>query len=232
MELKNEALKLNIQLNDSDINKFDLYYEFLVDYNQNVNLTAITEYDDVMIKHFYDSLILSKALPDTNITLLDVGAGAGFPSVPNAIVNSKIDVTIVDSLNKRIVFLNELIKKLELKNVKAIHARAEEYAINNREKFDFVTARAVARLNILIELCMPFVKVGGFFVAMKSKDADDEMKEAINGIKLLGGEVVSKMDFKLPYDMGERELILIKKIKNTPIKYPRKFSIIKNKPLN
>ena len=189
MELKDEVLKLNINLSDDDINRFNAYYDFLVSYNEKVNLTAITDYEGVLIKHFYDSL------------------------------------------NKRIVFLNELVKKLGISNVTPIHGRAEEYAAEKRETFDVVTARAVARLNILIELCIPFVKKGGLFIAMKSKEAFDELNEAMAGIKLLGGEVVSKLDFTLPHDMGERELIVIKKVKDTPMKYPRKFSIIKNKPL-
>lgn len=231
MELKDKVLDLDINLSDAQLNKFEEYYKFLVEYNEKVNLTAITEHDEVMIKHFYDSLILSKALYPGKIKLLDVGAGAGFPSVPNAIINDTLDVTIIDSLNKRIVFLEELIKKLGLKNVKPIHGRAEEYAIENREKFDVVTARAVARLNILIELCIPFVKVGGLFVAMKSKEGEEELNEALNGIGLLGGKVIDRMDFELPNGMGERELILIKKIKPTPNKYPRKFAQIKSKPL-
>lgn len=231
MELKDKVLDLDINLSDAQLNKFEEYYKFLVEYNEKVNLTAITEHDEVMIKHFYDSLILSRALYPGKIKLLDVGAGAGFPSVPNAIINDMLDVTIIDSLNKRIVFLEELIKKLGLKNVKPIHGRAEEYAIENREKFDVVTARAVARLNILIELCIPFVKVGGLFVAMKSKEGEEELNEALNGIGLLGGKVIDRMDFELPNGMGERELILIKKIKPTPNKYPRKFAQIKSKPL-
>ncbi len=231
MELKDKALELGINLSDLQLNKFEEYYKFLIEYNEMVNLTAITEHDEVMIKHFYDSLILSKALYPGKIKLLDVGAGAGFPSVPNAIINDELEITIIDSLNKRIVFLEELIKKLELKNVNPIHGRAEEYAIENREKFDVVTARAVARLNILIELCIPFVKVGGLFIAMKSKEGEEELNEALSGIKLLGGKVIDRMDFNLPNGMGERELILIKKIKPTPNKYPRKFAQIKSKPL-
>lgn len=229
MNLKNELLNLNLNISDDVVAKFDLYYKFLVEYNENVNLTAITEHDEVMIKHFYDSLILSKSLPEGKIKLLDVGAGAGFPSVPNAIVNNDLDVTIIDSLNKRIVFLNELCDRLKLTNVKAIHGRAEEF--KELESFDVVTARAVARLNILMELCMPFVRVGGLFIAMKSKNGNEELDEAKNGIKILGGEIVRVLDFTLPYDMGERELIIIKKVKATPKKYPRRFNVIKNNPL-
>lgn len=229
MNLKNELLNLNLNISDDVVAKFDLYYKFLVEYNENVNLTAITEHDEVMIKHFYDSLILSKSLPEGKIKLLDVGAGAGFPSVPNAIVNNDLDVTIIDALNKRIVFLNELCDRLKLTNVKAIHGRAEEF--KELESFDVVTARAVARLNILMELCMPFVRVGGLFIAMKSKNGNEELDEAKNGIKILGGEIVRVLDFTLPYDMGERELIIIKKVKATPKKYPRRFNVIKNNPL-
>ena len=127
--------------------------------------------------------------------------------------------------------MNELCKRLGISNVTPIHGRAEEYALDNRESFDVVTARAVARLNILIELCIPFVKNGGLFIAMKSKEGQEELNEALNGIKLLGGEVIDRLDFTLPNDMGERELIIIKKVKDTPLKYPRKFALIKNKPL-
>lgn len=231
MVLKNEAEKLNIKLDDDMLKSFEEYYKFLVKYNENVNLTAITEYDEVMIKHFYDSLLLSLVLPCGKIKLIDIGAGAGFPSVPNAIYNKDLDVTIVDSLNKRIVFLSELSKLLNISNVCAVHARAEEYAEHHKEEFDVATARAVARLNVLSELCLPFVKVGGYFIALKSKNGSEELSEALNGIKILGGEVMDVKSFTLPLDMGERELIIIKKIKETPKKYPRRFNVIKNSPL-
>lgn len=231
MDLRSELKNLNIELNDNELLKFEGYFKFLVEYNEFVNLTAITEYDDVMIKHFYDSLILSKALPSGKLKLLDVGAGAGFPSVPNAIINDNLDVTIIDSLNKRIVFLNKLCEKIGVNNVKPIHGRAEEYALENKESYDVVTARAVARLNILSELCLPFVKKNGLFIAMKSKNGPEELAEALKGIEILGGKVIDVLDFKLPHDMGERELIVIKKVTNTPSKYPRKFSVIKNSPL-
>lgn len=230
MNFKDELLKLDITASDAEIFKFNTYYEFLVDYNNKVNLTAITEYDDVLIKHFYDSLTLTKAL-DKNITLCDVGAGAGFPSVPSAIIRDDIDVTIIDSLNKRITFLNELIKKLDLKNVKAIHSRAEDFAKTKREYFDVVTARAVARLNVLAELCMPLVRVGGTFLAMKSLDSSEEIDEAKKAIEILGGKIEGTLSFDLPYEYGKREIIIIKKVKNTPLKYPRQFSVIKNKAL-
>ncbi len=231
MDLKKELNNIELNITDEMIDKFEKYYNYLVEYNENVNLTAITEYDEVMIKHFYDSLCLSTILKNDKLKLVDIGAGAGFPSVPNAIYNSNLDVTIIDSLNKRITFLNNLIDILSLDNVKAFHARAEEYIIKNRESFDVATARAVARLNILTELCLPYVKVGGLFIALKSQNGLEELEEAKNGIKILGGEIVDVKSFSLPYGMGERELIIIKKIKNTPNKYPRRFNIIKNNPL-
>lgn len=231
MDLKKELNNIELNITDEMIDKFEKYYNYLVEYNENVNLTAITEYDEVMIKHFYDSLCLSTILKNDKLKLVDIGAGAGFPSVPNAIYNSNLDVTIIDSLNKRITFLNNLIDILSLDNVKAFHARAEEYIIKNRESFDVATARAVARLNILTELCLPYVKVGGLFIALKSQNGLEELEEAKNGIKILGGEIVDIKSFSLPYGMGERELIIIKKIKNTPNKYPRRFNIIKNNPL-
>lgn len=231
MDFKNEVKALGIDLTEDMLTKYDEYFRFLVEYNENVNLTAITEHDEVFIKHFYDSLILTKGLPNGNIRLCDVGAGAGFPSVPCAIYNKNINVTIIDALNKRIVFLNKLCSLLGLDNVLAIHSRAEDYAIKARETFDVVTARAVARLNVLAELCLPLVKMGGYFIAMKSTDGEAELKEAMNAISILGGRVSKIMDFDLPYQMGKRELILIEKISESPKKYPRQFSVIKNKPL-
>ncbi|MGM9971944.1 MAG: 16S rRNA (guanine(527)-N(7))-methyltransferase RsmG [Anaeroplasmataceae bacterium] len=231
MNFKDELKTLNIELTPDMQEKFDIYYKFLVEYNKFVNLTAITDHDEVFIKHFYDSLILTTELPKEKISLCDVGAGAGFPSVPCAIYNKDINVTIVDSLNKRIVFLNELVKKLNINNVSAIHNRAEDFATDYREAFDVVTARAVARLNILVELCLPLVKVGGIFIALKSTDGDAELSEALNAINILGGKVIKSNEFELPYNMGQRKLIVIEKIKECPKKYPRQFSVIKNKPL-
>lgn len=231
MDIREEALKFNISLTDEAIKRFDDYFSFLVEFNSHTNLTAITEHDEVFIKHFLDSMILSCAYDLTNKTLCDVGAGAGFPSIPCKIANETISVDIVDSLNKRINFLNELIQKLNLSNVNPIHARAEEHANKKREFYDVVSARAVARLSMLSELCLPLVKVGGVFLAMKSKDYEEELKEANNAIKTLGGEVLEIKHFNLPYNMGERVIIIIKKVKNTPNKYPRQFAKIKANPI-
>lgn len=232
MNFKEDLKKINIELTDEAFLNFEEYYKFLVEYNEHVNLTAITDYDGVYYKHFYDSLTLSLALDVTKpINLVDVGAGAGFPSIPNAIVFNNLNVTIIDALNKRINFLNELIAKLKLNNAKALHARAEEYAAFHREEADVVTARAVARLNILAELCIPLVKVGGLFVAMKSVESEQEFLEAKGAIKTLGAEHLKTISVELPNQMGHREILVFKKVNKTPSKYPRQFSQIKNKPL-
>lgn len=232
MNFKEDLKKLNIELTNEAFLNFEEYYKFLVEYNEHVNLTAITDYDGVYYKHFYDSLTLSLALDVTKpINLVDVGAGAGFPSIPNAIVFNNLNVTIIDALNKRINFLNELIAKLKLNNAKALHARAEEYAAFHREEDDVVTARAVARLNILAELCIPLVKVGGLFVAMKSVESEQEFLEAKGAIKTLGAEHLKTISVELPNQMGHREILVFKKVNKTPSKYPRQFSQIKNKPL-
>lgn len=232
MDFKNDLLNLNINANDEILSKFEEYYNFLIDYNGKVNLTAIIEREEVYYKHFYDSLTLSLSLDLSKmINCVDVGAGAGFPSIPNAIVFPNFNVTIIDSLNKRITFLNQLIDKLNIKNAQALHKRAEEYANDAREQADIVTARAVARLNILAELCLPLVKVDGYFIAMKSKESEVELKEAQNAIKTLGAIYEKTIDVELPNDLGKREILVFKKVKNTPIKYPRAFGQIKKKPL-
>lgn len=232
MNFKEDLLKLNIDLSPKMEEAFKTYYDYLVEYNNSVNLTAITDLEGVYYKHFYDSLTLSLAL-DFNKPLkcIDVGAGAGFPSIPNAIVFPNLDVTIIDALNKRIVFLESLIKKLGLSNAKAIHARAEEFAKSNQAPADIVVARAVARLNILAELCIPLVRVGGYFIAMKSIESKDELKEASNAIKTLGAKYIKSISIDLPNDLGKREILIFEKISETPKKYPRLFGQIKNKPL-
>ena len=169
MDFKKELLNLNLNIDDNMLEKFELFYNELIRVNEYMNLTAITEHDEVYIKHFFDSLTLLKCVENSpNIRLLDVGSGAGFPAIPLAITTN-IDITIIDALNKRINFLNETIQKLALHNVKALHKRAEDYAKELEQKYDYTVARAVARLNILLELCLPLTKVGGYFVAMKSK---------------------------------------------------------------
>ena len=229
-EFINALKELDIDLNDKILNDLEIYYEMLVDYNKHTNLTRITEKNDVYLKHFYDSLTIIKAVKLRNESLLDVGTGAGFPGLVLKIVFPKLKVTLVDSLNKRIVFLNNVIEKLNLKDVVAIHERAEDFAKCNRESFDIVTSRAVANLSVLSELCIPFVKVCGYFIPMKA-DAKDEIKLASKAIKTLGGIVRKTFEFKLYNNECERTLILIEKLSCTNVKYPRKYSEIKKKPL-
>ena len=232
MNFKEELLKLNIELSDEASSRFDLYYKRLIAVNEVMNLTAITEEQEVYNKHFLDSLMIVKALDlNKEFTLCDVGSGAGFPSIPLSIVSNNAKVTIIDALNKRIKFLNDLILELDLKNVIALHERAEDFAKIKREFFDVTTARAVARLNILSELCLPLTKVGGYFIAMKGQGGNEEIKEATKGIEILGGHVEKVISLELPDSAGARDIIIIKKIKETPKKYPRAFAKIKERPL-
>ena len=232
MNFKEELLKLNIELSDEASSRFDLYYKRLIAVNEVMNLTAITEEQEVYNKHFLDSLTIVKALDlNKEFTLCDVGSGAGFPSIPLSIISDNAKVTIIDALNKRIKFLNDLILELGLKNVIALHERAEDFAKTKREFFDVTTARAVARLNILSELCLPLTKVGGYFIAMKGQGGNEEIKEASKGIEILGGHVEKVISLELPDNAGVRDIIIIKKIKETPKKYPRAFAKIKERPL-
>ena len=232
-----EALaKQGVQLNSTQKEQFATYFHELVETNKVMNLTSITEEDQVYLKHFYDSIVLgfvdNKLLHD-ELTLCDVGSGAGFPSLPLKIINPKLKVTIVDSLNKRIKFLESLVSKLGLDSVSLVHGRAEEVGKNSqfREAFDVVTARAVAAMNVLTEFCLPLVKVGGQFVAMKSEKAPEELKTAEYAIKLLGGEIKQQESVELPNDAGIRNFIFVSKISNTPKKYPRKPGTPAKKPL-
>lgn len=225
------ALKdLNINLTDKQLSDLDTYYKMLIDYNSHTNLTRITEENEVYLKHFYDSLTLVKIVNLDSQSLLDIGTGAGFPGLVLKIVFPNLKVTLVDSLNKRIIFLNSVIEKLKLENIVAIHARAEEYAKENKEKYDIVTSRAVTNLNMLSELCIPFVKIGGYFIPMKA-DAKEELNTSKKAIETLGGVIKDIIIFKLPYDKGTRTLIKIEKKVKTNVKFPRKFSEIKKKPL-
>lgn len=225
--LKNKG----ITLSDKQIQQFELYYQTLIEWNEKMNLTAITQKEDVYLKHFYDSLTISFDYVLDHQSLCDIGAGAGFPSIPLKIVYPHLKITIVDSLTKRITFLNHLIQVLKLEHVEAISARAEDYAKNHRESFDIVTARAVARLNILDELCLPLVKKDGYFITLKGLKAKEELLEAKKGIEILGGEVVKEIDFTLTDENDHRCNIYIHKQKETPVKYPRQFGKIKKKPL-
>ena len=225
MDFINLVNELGISLNSEQLNQFNKYFELLVEYNKVMNLTGITDYDGVYLKHFYDSLTLVKAYDfNKELSLCDVGSGAGFPAIPLKIAFPNINVVIIDSLNKRIEFLNTVIKELGLKNIKAIHARAEE--VDLKENFDIVTSRALADINIGLELCFPLVKINGYYLPMVvSYDLGK------NTIKLLGGKLEDEISFKLPIENSERKILKVKKIEKTPSKYPRSFAQIKKKPL-
>lgn len=219
---------LGLTLNDTQLNQFEMYYNFLIAENKKYNLTAITDEKEVYFKHFYDSLTLVKTnLIKEGISLCDIGSGAGFPSIPIKILFPSIKVTIIESQTKKTQFLKQLINHLKLDNVDIINTRAEDYA--HTAYFDIVTARAVAHLSILNELCMPFVKKGGYFIAMKGS-YQEELEHSKNGIKILGGKLENVISFELPHQMGERHLILIKKEKMVK-GYPRPFAQIKKNPL-
>lgn len=222
---------LGITITDEQLHQYQTYYQFLVSENKKYNLTAITEEKEVYYKHFYDSVSLIKTdLIKENISLCDIGAGAGFPSIPLKIAFPSIKIYIVESQTKKTNFLNALKDKLNLKDVTIVNERAEIFAATHLNHFDIVTARAVAPLNILDELCIPFVKKGGHFIAMKSSLLENELDKAKYGIITLGGQINKVIPINLPYDMGERKLLIVEKI-NLVKGYPRSYAIIKKKPL-
>ena len=229
--LKESAKGFNVDLNDKMIEQFMTYKILLKEWNEKINLTAIVEDKEIVIKHFIDSLTIEKYIPK-GAKVIDVGTGAGFPGIPLKIVREDIEVVLLDSLNKRINFLNEIINKCELKNIKTVHGRAEDLAHipEYREKFDISTARAVANISTLSEFCTPFLKVGGTFICMKA-DAEKEMKEAKRALEILGMKQVDIEYIKLSEIDADRTIILYKKEKNTPSKYPRKAGTPAKEPL-
>lgn len=225
-----ELAKLNIFLTSEQKEELDTYCKFLISYNEHTNLTAIKEPNDIYLKHFYDSLTLVKIHEFKDETLLDVGTGAGFPGVVLAIVFPSLKITLLDSNNKKIKFLDELIVKLNLKNVTTVHDRAENYVQNHREKFDLVTSRAVAELRILLELNIPYLKVNGQFLVMKSS-VEEELEKATSALKVLNCHLAKEFSFSLPFESGKRTLLLIIKDKETNLKYPRLYEKIKKQKL-
>ncbi|MBM7840976.1 16S rRNA (guanine527-N7)-methyltransferase [Alkalihalobacillus xiaoxiensis] len=233
-ELLSELLsKSNMTLSATQQEQFNRYFELLVEWNEKMNLTAITAKDDVYLKHFYDSITPSLYYSFTDQNIVDIGAGAGFPSLPLKILFPDLQISIIDSLNKRIGFLTFLAEELGLTNVSFYHDRAETAGQSNfhRESYDLVLARAVARMSVLSELCLPFAKVGGQFIALKGAGTNQELEEANSAIKTLGGELKANDQFLLPIEKSERHIVKIEKIKNTPKKYPRKPGLPNKQPI-
>ena len=226
------AEKLSIKLSDSQIEKFYEYMLLLLEWNEKINLTAITEQNDIILKHYIDSMTVLKYIENEK-NIIDVGTGAGFPGIPIAILREESNITLLDSLNKRILFLQEVAEKLNLKNINAVHARAEEFGQNkqNREIHDIAISRAVANLSTLVEYLLPFVKIGGKCICMKSANIEEELRESQFAIKELGGEIKKIDKLILPESDIARTIIIIEKIKNTPKKYPRKAGTPSKKPI-
>ena len=229
-----ELNELGVRLNDVQKEQFDRYYELLVEWNRVMNLTGITDYDEVNLKHFTDSLTIVRINNMENVsTLIDIGTGAGFPGLPIKIAFPHIKVILLDSLNKRIKFLDKVIEELNLDNVFTLHGRAEDYAkkVEYREQFDTCVSRAVANLSTLSEYCIPFVKEGGNFISYKSAESDEEISHSEKAINLLGGKINRVEKFVLPGSDMRRALVKIDKVKSTPKKYPRKAGMPGKEPL-
>ena len=229
-EIKEKANKIDLQINDTQIEQFYNYMNLLLEWNQKINLTAITDENDIILKHFIDSITINKYLSDYK-SIVDVGTGAGFPGIPLNIINNKLEYTLVDSLNKRISFLNDVINNLELNNITAVHSRVEDFAKNNRECFDIATSRAVASLNVLVEYLLPLIKVNGICICMKGPNIQEEIDNAKNAIELLGGKIETVEEITLPDSDITRNIVIIKKIKETPKKYPRKAGTAVKEPI-
>lgn len=219
-----------IKLDENQKNQFDLFYHFLVSENEKMNLTAITDEDEVIIKHFLDSVLPHKFF-EQNAKVVDVGSGAGFPAIPLKILRSDLNFSLVDSLNKRVDFLNKTISLLKLDKISAFHSRVEDFAKDNREKFDIAIARAVAPLNTLVEYLLPLVKIGGKAIIYKSTKLEEELSQAQKAIKVLGGEVEKNVTYTIKEENLQRNILIVKKVASTPQKYPRPQNKPKNNPI-
>lgn len=232
--IKDEVSKLGIELSDYQVNQFMTYYDMLIEKNKVMNLTTITEFSDVLMKHFVDSLSIIKAYDmNQTIKLLDLGTGAGFPGIPIKIAFPKVEIILMDSLNKRLNFLNEVIKELSLTDIKTVHGRAEEMANNTlyREGFDLCVSRAVAKLSSLSEYCIPFVRIGGSFISYKSDEITSELNDSQKAISVLGGKLTERVTFTLPGTNIQRTLVVIEKVSSTGKKYPRQAGKPNKEPL-
>ncbi len=233
--LEDAFAQIHLKLEDHQYEQFIQYYEMLIEKNKVMNLTSITEFEEVIHKHFVDSVVNFEKMVDNSkkITLIDVGTGAGFPGIPIKIAYPSVKIVLLDSLNKRIKFLQEVIAELRLEDIVAIHSRAEDAGRNvqYREKFDYCVSRAVANLATLSEYCLPFVKVGGYFISYKAGEIEDELEQSKNAIQLLGAKVEERKKFMLPGTDIHRTMIYIKKIKPTAQRYPRKSGMPSKEPL-
>ena len=232
--LEKACTSVGVEFNEDKYEKFMIYMSLLKEWNEKINLTAITEDDQIVKKHFVDSIkAFNSPLFKSASSLIDVGTGAGFPGIPIAIIRDDLSVTLLDSLNKRVNFLNEVIQQLNLNNVKTIHSRAEDGARNKdlREKFDIATSRAVANMCVLSEFCIPYVKVDGYFIALKGPSIEDELNESKNAVATLGGRLVEVIQVNIEDTDLKHNLVVVKKIKETPKTYPRKAGSISKKPI-
>ncbi|WFD10281.1 16S rRNA (guanine(527)-N(7))-methyltransferase RsmG [Tepidibacter hydrothermalis] len=232
--IKDGLKQMNIDISEVNIDKFEKYKDILLEWNQNINLTAIEDEKEIYIKHFIDSLAcINSGYIKENDKIIDVGTGAGFPGIPLRVCMESLNLTLLDSLNKRINFLKEVCNNLELDNVEFVHGRAEDFGKDEdyREQYDIATARAVASLPVLLEYCTPFIKVGGYFVCLKGPYLNEELKEAKKAIDVLGLEFVEKIDVDLPFTDIKHNIVILKKIKNTPTKYPRKAGKLSKSPI-
>lgn len=230
--LLNGASKFDVSLDEVQVNQFFIYKDVLKEWNEKMNLTAIEDDRDIIIKHFIDSISICPFIKDLGSKVIDVGTGAGFPGIPLKIIYPDMKVKLLDSLEKRTKFLNEVINKLGLKEIETVHSRAEDkgVAADYREKYDVATARAVANLPVLLEYCLPFVKVGGHFVAMKGSSTE-EIDNSTKALDILGGKIEEVLDFNLPFSDIKRNVVVIKKFRQTPTKYPRKSGKPSKDPL-
>ncbi len=226
------AKKINLMFTEEQLNQFYKYMNLLIEWNKKINLTAIVEPKEIILKHFIDSLTINTYIKE-NQSLVDVGTGAGFPGIPIKIYRPNLKVVLVDSLNKRINFLNEVIKELDLKNIMTVHSRIEDFGKDNkyRENFDVVTARAVANLSVLSEYLVPLSKIGGTCICMKGNEISEECDNGKNAIKLLGARILRVDKFELPDSDISRNIIVLEKTNNTPSKYPRKAGIPNKEPI-